>query len=326
MRTRPPNSASRLGALVPFLIRLACGLVIGGLAVSSPGRTLAQGNAPPISQRWVVREDTALRGAPSVESAEQGRLPAGSLVWQVSTAPDEQWREVRGDGRQVTGWIPAAALSEVALLVTVNGVALRAAPALDAAFVLTLPPEREAWAFEAATVDGQEWQHVWAAPGLTGWAPARHFEVYRVIADERLSLRPAAGDGDDPPATLEANTVAVVEEITPDGDWYRLRTPEGGTGWAAREQVEPLPVAAQGQVRLPQAIQNRGANLRSTPSANAPIIGRLAQGTAFPIIGRDHSQEWLLMVTPDGRLAWISRQVVRLPRGAVQSLAVVAPP
>ncbi len=302
------------------------GLLLAALLLLIPHApvTLAQGDGQAVLQRFVLAHSAPLRARPAPGAPTVASLPAGTMVWSAA-GPPADWRQVRLDHAATGGWVPQAALREVALLVAAEGVALRAAPHDRAAFVRVLPPATEAWAFADETVGGQRWLHVWSAGGVTGWAAEDHFRVRRVRALADLSLRPYPHAAEST-ARLGAGTVAVLLEAAPGGAWLRLRAPEGGQGWAQAHAVAPQPIAGVGSVRRTPPTLERGANLRAAPAPDAPVVGRLFAGAEVPVVGRDDSGDWLLVVTPRGRLAWLAGELVRLQQGLPLDLPVVPAP
>lgn len=276
-------------------------------------------------RRFVLTAAAYLLDAPSPAALPGEILPAGALVRELDATSDDAWRQVRPEDGGAVGWVPAQLLSEVTLLVTRAGAALHRTPALRAPFVRILPPQTEVWAFNSVSLEDRLWQQVWTDGGITGWIANDLMEPRRVTAANAVALYPQPDRALTPIIDLPPNTAAIVLEVSPDSAWTRLQTSQGETGWAESRALQPLVIAA-GEIRLAPDVQAGGANLRAGPGQDATVTGTAAHRTPVAVVGRDERGGWLLILTPDGSLAWISAPLVFLQNGLIGDLPIVARP
>ena len=97
-------------------------------------------------------------------------------------------------------------------------------------------------------------------------------------------------------------TLATVDPATPmqidaaAGGWFRVRLPDGTTGYVASRFVESTRKAVR------QATVSSGTPLRDRPAADAGIIAT-APGGALPVIGE--FADYALVDAGEGRTAWV---------------------
>jgi murein DD-endopeptidase MepM/ murein hydrolase activator NlpD/SH3-like domain-containing protein len=133
----------------------------------------------------------------------------------------------------------------------------------------------------------------------------------RLVADTALLgrwTRTSAGEvalraGPDarvPPAqTLARHTVMRV--LAAVGTWYRVRLPDGTTGYLAARLLEPARAAVETtELAL-------GEPVRSRPGGTDPstVIEEVTTGDAVPVLGR--FGDYLLVRTPAGRSGWVAK-------------------
>lgn len=318
-----PRSQARTASIRRFA--LLGGLVALALFLSLPPDVLAQGEEQG-RRRFALTAAAYLLEAPSPAAFPAATLPAGTLVQELGATPNDAWRQVRPENNSVVGWIPARLLTDVALLITRTGAALHRTPALSAPFVRTLPPQTEVWVFNSVSLQDRLWRQVWTDGGITGWLADDLLEPRRVIAAVVIALYPQPDHALAPIIDLPPGTAAIVLEISPDSTWTRLQTSQGESGWAESLTLQPLVIAAAGEVRLAPEVQTSGANLRAGPGQNAAVIGAVAHQTPIAVVGRNTDGDWLSILTPDGRLAWISAPLVFLQDKLISDLPVVARP
>jgi uncharacterized protein YraI len=77
---------------------------------------------------------------------------------------------------------------------------------------------------------------------------------------------------------------------------------------APTEPPTPMPTPA----RLPAIISADGLNLRDGPSALFTYLGRYPKNTKITVVGRVAGDEWVHVVTPDGRNGWFMASYLTL--------------
>jgi len=95
-------------------------------------------------------------------------------------------------------------------------------------------------------------------------------------------------------------TIAAATPLRIDGaaaNWYRVRLPDGTTGYVDSRRVE----TTRSPVR--RTVVASGTPLRDRPMPDAAIIAT-ATGGSLPVVGEFADYE--LVETADGRTAWVS--------------------
>lgn len=95
----------------------------------------------------------------------------------------------------------------------------------------------------------------------------------------------------------EHTTVRVMGGI---GTWYRVRLPDGSSGFLAGRLTEDMadPIRTE---RLAS-----GQRLQAEPRADAPVVDRLPQGSEVPVLGTFGG--YLLVQGPGGRAGWMAQE------------------
>ena len=138
--------------------------------------------------------------------------------------------------------------------------------------------------------------------------PAR--EAPRLVADTALlgtwsrtsarevALRAAPDAGAAPALTLARHTAMRV--LAAVGSWYRVRLPDGATGYLAARLLEPARLAVETtELAL-------GEPVRSRPGGTDPstVIEEVTTEDAVAVLGR--FGDYLLVRTPSGRSGWVA--------------------
>jgi uncharacterized protein YgiM (DUF1202 family) len=85
------------------------------------------------------------------------------------------------------------------------------------------------------------------------------------------------------------------------GSWYRVRLPDGATGYLAARLLEPARLAVETtELAL-------GEPVRSRPGGTDPstVIEEATTADAVPVLGR--FGDYLLVRTPSGRSGWVAK-------------------
>ena len=83
------------------------------------------------------------------------------------------------------------------------------------------------------------------------------------------------------------------------GTWYRVRLPDGSTGFVAGRLTEDI----QDPIRLERLA--RGQPLQAQPRSDAPVMDELPMGADVPVLGT--FGDFLLVQSPSGRAGWMAQ-------------------
>ena len=102
-----------------------------------------------------------------------------------------------------------------------------------------------------------------------------------------------------------------------EGDWMRVRAPDGTEGWIFGELLEPEPGAVIAVLTPPPTptpapphIIVELANLRAGPGEAYDLITMLPRGTLFVPTARDATGAWVFGATPEGEQGWLFIQLL----------------
>lgn len=111
------------------------------------------------------------------------------------------------------------------------------------------------------------------------------------------AVRLRAAPADEAPVLLELDERAPLRVLGATGDWYRVRAPDGSTGFLAGRLTEPLEPLRTAALAL-------AVPLRDRPGADGVEIVRLPVGETVEVLGgaADH-----LYVRARGHVAWVAR-------------------
>lgn len=101
--------------------------------------------------------------------------------------------------------------------------------------------------------------------------------------------------------TLDRHAAARVVAAT--GSWYRVRMPDGGTGYLPADQIEPAerPISVVASLGTETILTRPSAQ----PTTESILVSRLA-GAPVDVLGR--YGQFLLVRTPDGVAGWVSEE------------------
>ena len=146
------------------------------------------------------------------------------------------------------------------------------------------------------------WFAVYLADGVAGWVPAAQVRVFgdaNQLEIVQESLGPAIV------ATLIAEASKPQVPISTVVVRLTATTTATTTTGAASPQTTPEPPAADPEITGPTiTIIVEGANLRTGPGTDFPVVGGLYQDEKAPLLGRNQSGDWLQVQLPE-TTAWI---------------------
>jgi uncharacterized protein YgiM (DUF1202 family) len=182
-----------------------------------------------------------------------------------------------------------------------GGVNARSEPSLQSEILQVLPQDETAYLVVA---DQGEWIQVALPDTRLAWVAAEFVQrrsetVLTEVANQR---RTAVGL---PPLELPASQ--------PPGD----ESPQVEPGEAVTVTTPPLvaPVTISATINI-----TAGLNARESPDLSSPVVQLLAGNTTYTALARSEDNQWVQILLPDGRLAWVSSQFVTLG-GDLQSLS-----
>ena len=306
-----PNPCPLIPAVLLALILLltACGRRPGqptplplGTRVDQPTPDFsapAQAETSPQSADQVAQ---SLRPRLAQQQTQTAPTPASTLTPAVSPA--------------VPPAVPPAVFSRpTALGILSGGGLLYAAPAGPIAANLRVGA--------TLTITGRSADRVWFAAylgdGTAGWVPAAQVRVFgdaNQLETVQESLGPALV------ATLIAE--ASKPQVPISTVVVRLTATTAATGDAS-PQTTPAPPAAAPEITGPAiTIIVEGANLRTGPGTDFPVVGGLYQDDKAPLLGRNQNGDWLQVQLPE-TTAWIFAPLVQttLP---IADLPTIEPP
>ena len=167
------------------------------------------------------------------------------------------------------------------------------------------------------------WFAVYLADGIAGWVPAAQVRVFgdaNQLEIVQESLGPAIV------ATLIAEASKPQVPISTVVVRLTATTTASTTTGAASPQTTPEPPAADPEITGPTiTIIVEGANLRTGPGTDFPVVGGLYQDEKAPLLGRNQSGDWLQVQLPE-TTAWIFAPLVQTSIPIAELPAIDPPP
>jgi uncharacterized protein YgiM (DUF1202 family) len=182
---------------------------------------------------------------------------------------------------------PPPVLMEYIVVNTVGGVNARRAPGLEGELIQIVPESETRY---LVAEDRGEWVQIVLPDGQLGWV-ANEF-VQRagetVPFDEANRRRAAAGL---PPLTGVSAPAGIASTTAP-----------------TTTTALPTPAAVAPPALSVTIIITAGLNARETPSLDGAVLQLLPPNTTYPALARTADSQWVQVLLPDSRLAWLSAQ------------------
>lgn len=129
-----------------------------------------------------------------------------------------------------------------------------------------------------------------------------------------VNLRSMPTTDSDLLTTMAQGTVLTVYGA--DGDWYRVQTPSGQTGWVANwlvtkpERTIPVTPPAPPATATTKTVTVLGSdtNIRSGPGTDTAILGRVQTGDKLTLVAK--SGDWYQIKLASGQLGYIASWLV----------------
>jgi serine/threonine protein kinase len=116
--------------------------------------------------------------------------------------------------------------------------------------------------------------------------------------------------GDDPTTALVVARLVLTFTLTPTVVWTHTPSPEPSTP-TATATLPPTAMFSPTPSSPRVSVAGNSVNVRSGPSTQFPVVGRLEQGQSQEVTGRNSSGEWW-QVEFGGQLVWVAGAVVKL--------------
>ena len=165
------------------------------------------------------------------------------------------------------------------------------------------------------------WFAAYLADGTAGWVPAPQVRVFgdaNQLEIVQESLGPAVV------ATLIAEASKPQEPIST----VVVRLTATTAGASASPDTTPQPPAAATATAMTGptiTIIVEGANLRTGPGTNFPVVGGLYQDEKAPLLGRNQNGDWLQVQLPES-IGWIFAPLVQTSLPIAELPAIDPPP
>jgi murein DD-endopeptidase MepM/ murein hydrolase activator NlpD len=118
------------------------------------------------------------------------------------------------------------------------------------------------------------------------------------VRTARPGLEVRSAPATDAPSLGELPRHTAMRVFGGAGAWYRVRLPDGNTGFILAQSLEPADRPLRGETLA------ASRPVLAQPSALAPVIAQLAAGEEVDVLGQ--FGEFLLVAGPTGRRAWLS--------------------
>lgn len=133
--------------------------------------------------------------------------------------------------------------------------------------------------------------------------PAAPAALTATVNTDGLNLRSEGNTSSAILGTLALGTVLTVLEKQ--GDWYKVNTPDGKTGWVAGWLVSVSYPAPEGPH---VTILNPDTNIRTGPGTEHAIVKRVQTGEKYPIVSTEG--DWFQIRFPDGTSGYVAGWLV----------------
>jgi flagellar FliL protein len=126
---------------------------------------------------------------------------------------------------------------------------------------------------------------------------------------------------------LAPEEVVILIERSIDGEWYRIITSEGLSGWVSRtllvvdqDLAAQLPVATPTDLRTASVFN--GGNVRTSPSLRGLVIDQVYAGESVFLLARNADSTWLKIINERQMTGWVSRTLLTIAPDDLRRLPV----
>ena len=98
----------------------------------------------------------------------------------------------------------------------------------------------------------------------------------------------------------ELSQYTVARVMAGAGDWYRIRLPDGQSGYILARLSEPV------DEPLRTEILAGGEPILMRPDSSAPIVATAEEDQGISVLGS--FQDFLYVMPPDGRVGWVAAE------------------
>ena len=126
---------------------------------------------------------------------------------------------------------------------------------------------------------------------------------------------------------LAPEEVVILIERSIDGEWYRIITSEGLSGWVSRtllvvdqDLAAQLPVATPTDLRTASVFN--GGNVRTSPSLRGLVIDQINAGESVFLLARNADSTWLKIINERKMTGWVSRTLLTIAPDDLRRLPV----
>jgi len=126
---------------------------------------------------------------------------------------------------------------------------------------------------------------------------------------------------------LALGEVVTLIERSIDGEWYRVTTSEGLSGWVSRtllvvdqDLAAQLPVATPTDLRTASVFN--GGNVRTSPSLRGLVIDQVYAGESVFLLARNADSTWLKIINERQMTGWVSRTLLTIAPDDLRRLPV----
>ncbi len=126
---------------------------------------------------------------------------------------------------------------------------------------------------------------------------------------------------------LALGEVVTLIERSIDGEWYRITTSEGLSGWVSRtllvvdqDLAAQLPVATPTDLRTASVFN--GGNVRTSPSLRGLVIDQVYAGESVFLLARNADSTWLKIINERQMTGWVSRTLLTIAPDDLRRLPV----
>ncbi len=126
---------------------------------------------------------------------------------------------------------------------------------------------------------------------------------------------------------LSLGEVVTLFERSIDGEWYRISTSAGLSGWVSRtllivdqDLAAQLPVATPDD--LPKAAVFNGGNVRTAPNLRGLVIDQVNAGESVTLLARNADSTWVKIINEREIMGWVSRTLLTVSPNDLRDLPV----
>ena len=146
-----------------------------------------------------------------------------------------------------------------------------------------------------------------------------------VINADYVNLRTGAGTGNSVVTVMRKDTKFTLVSESPTGDWYKIKTSDGKTGWVIKDYITIEKSSSGGGSSSGGSgsssastgyVNEDYVNLRKGAGTGNAVISCMRKNTKFTLVSESPTGDWYNIKTSDGKTGWVIKDYITIEKSS----------